>query len=143
MIEQDGLAGYAGIIGNALLPLNNLALFRKRYGRTNCRFILDSPYWLYAAGIVVDRGTLSVHGLRKDVAGYMREIDESDGYVRMSTYDYLAFAGGRMSVATLIKRWFSGKIILAKPFRLLRLLRMYHILRITDQKALAQILIAR
>ena len=123
-----GLAGYAAIIGNALLPLNGLDDFKSRYARVSCRFLLDSPHWSYAALIAIDRGTLSVGGVGKDLPGFTEAVKSSDGYVRMSTYDYLAFAGRRMGIAALSIKWLTGRITLLRPLHLIRLFRIYRLL---------------
>lgn len=122
--SPGGLAGYAGIIAKALLPLNSRDDFKKQCSGMSRRFILDSPHWSYAALIIVDRGTLSVQGFPKDVYGYKQAIEKSDGYLQMSTYDYLAFVGKHMSPAALLKKWFVGQTKVLRPFSLLRLLRI-------------------
>jgi hypothetical protein len=129
IMEENNLTGYARIIGNALMPLNQHDVFRKKYSNCHKQFILDSPHWVSAALIVVHHGRLSVDGIGKEPADeFRRMIDDSDAYLEMSTYDFLAFAMKRLTLIGLLRRWLNHNMRIKRPLRLLTLYRIYHFL---------------
>jgi len=129
IMEGHKLTGDGGIIDNALMPLNTQDKFRKRYAHCHKQFILDSPHWTVAAVIVVDHGTLIVRGIAKEpLDPFRRFIHDSDAYLEMGLYDLLAFAMKRLTLAGILWRWFTHRIKVKRPLRLLKLYRIYSLL---------------
>jgi hypothetical protein len=128
-MEENKLTGYAGIIGNALMPLNKHDVFRKKYANCHKQFILNSPHWASAALIVVNHGRLSVDGIGKEPADkFRRMINDSDSYLEMSTYDFLAFAMKRLTLTGVLRRWLTRNMRMKRPLHLLTLYRIYSLL---------------
>jgi hypothetical protein len=123
---NNNISGFAAIFYNALMPLNDLADFKIRFGNTNKRYMIDSPYWISAARISIDHGTLLVEGVCKTSEGiFLEERSQCDAYINMPMNLLLAFAGGQAGIFAVALRWLLGSVEVKGHFSLFGLLILF------------------
>jgi hypothetical protein len=103
--------GYAGIISNILFPLNDNPRFQNHFRHKNLKFLLNSPDWVYAALVIIEKGTIRVEGIKnKPAENICRSTLLWDGYLEMDILLYSAVLTRRISLMKMAKAWLKGKI---------------------------------
>ena len=119
--------GYAGIVSNILLPLNDNRRFQRHFRHKNLKFLLNCPDWVYASLVIIEKGTVRVDGIKNTPKENIhRDVLQWDGYLEMNILLYSAVLTRRISLIEMAKAWLKGEIkikgILALP-NLIRLFR--------------------
>lgn len=103
--------GYAGIVSNILFPLNDSLRFRRYFRRKNLKLLLNSPDWVYAALVTIEKGTIRVEGIKnKPAENIHRNVLRWDGYLEMDILLYSAVLTKRISLMKVTKAWLKGEI---------------------------------
>jgi hypothetical protein len=103
--------GYAGIVSNILFPLNENQRFQRHFRRKNLKLLLNSPDWVYAALVFIEKGTIRVEGIKnKPAENIHRAVLRWDGYVEMGIPLYSAVLTKRKSLMQMAKAWLKGEI---------------------------------
>ena len=50
---ENALGGYAGVVSNILLPLNENMKFKRLFKHKNLKILMNCPFWIYAALAVI------------------------------------------------------------------------------------------
>jgi hypothetical protein len=125
-MNKNIISGYAAIFYNALMPLNDLADFKKKFGNINKRYMIDSPYWSSAAKIVIAHGTLRVDGVSKTPKKiFLEERSQCDAYINMPMNLLLAFASGQTGFFTVALHWLLGSVEVKGHIYLFGLLMLF------------------
>ena len=127
---EQKFRGYAGIVRNTLLVLNDNALYKRRYGRGVRRFLCNSPHWQYAALIIMEEGSLRIDAvanepkmnLRKEALGW-------DGFVEMDSGLFVALITDRLSLFGVTTKWLTGRVKLKGIFKLIVLWDVFLLLK--------------
>ena len=127
--SESTLAGYAGIVSNILFPLNENRRFQRHFRQKNIRFLLNSPGWLYAALVIIEKGTIRVEGIKNTPAeNIRRDVLRWDAYLEMGTLLYSAVLTKRKSLMELAKAWLKGDIKIKGMLSLPDLIRLFRCL---------------
>lgn len=127
--SENTLAGYAGIVSNILFPLNENRRFQRHFRHKNLRFLLNSPGWVYAALVIIEKGTIRVEGIKKKPAENIhRDVLRWDGYLEMDILLYSAVLTKRKSLIEVAKAWLKGEIRLKGMLSLPDLIRLFRCL---------------
>lgn len=114
------------IFYSALMPLNDRADFKKKFGNNHKRYLIDSPYWGSAVGIIIAHGTLLVEGVSKTENEVFREIrSQYDAYIHMPMDLILAFVNGQAGIVNVAARWLLGSVEVKGHFYLFGLLALF------------------
>jgi hypothetical protein len=125
-MNKNTISGYAAIFYNALMPLNDLADFKIKFGNMNKRYMIDSPYWKNAVRIIIAHGTLLVEGVCKTEEGiFLEERSQCDAYINMPMNLLLAFSSGQTGIFTVALRWLLGSVEVKGHFYLFGLLVLF------------------
>jgi hypothetical protein len=109
--SENTPAGYAGIVSNILFPLNENRKFQRRFREKNLRFLLNSPIWVYAALVIIEKGTIRVECIKnKPAENIHRNVLQWDGYLEMDILLYSAVLTRRISLIKMAKAWLKGEI---------------------------------
>ena len=121
--------GYAGMVSNILFPLNENLRFQKYFRHKSLKFLLNSPSWVYAALIIIEKGTLRVEGIKnKPDENIRRSVLRWDGYLEMDILLYSAVLRKRISLMKMAKAWVKGEIRLKGILSLPDLIRLFRCL---------------
>ena len=127
--SENTLAGYAGIVSNILFPLNENRRFQGHFRHKNLKFLLNSPGWVYAALVIIEKGTIRVEGIKnKPVENIHRDVLRWDGYLEMDILLYSAVLTKRKSLIEVAKAWLKGEIRLKGMLSLPYLIRLFRCL---------------
>ena len=127
--SENRLAGYAGIVSNILFPLNENRKFQRHFRHKNLKFLLNSPGWVHAALVIIEKGTIRVEGIKnKPAENIHRDVLLWDGYLEMDTLLYSAVLTKRKSLMQLAKVWLTGEIRLKGMLSLPNLIRLFRCL---------------
>jgi hypothetical protein len=127
--SENTLAGYAGIVSNILYPLNENRKFQKYFRHKKLKFLLNSPGWVYAALVIIEKGTIRVEGIKNRPAEKIhRDVLRWNGYLEMDTLLYSAVLTKRKSLMELAKAWLKGEIRLKGMLSLPYLIRLFRCL---------------
>jgi hypothetical protein len=127
VMNKNKISGYAAIFYNALMPLNDLADFKIKFGNINKRYMIDSPYWGSAVRIIIVHGTLLVEGVNKaNKIIFLEERSQCDAYINMPMYLLLTFAGGQAGIISVALRWLTGSVKVKGYLYLFGLLRLFN-----------------
>jgi len=127
--SENTPAGYAGIVSNILFPLNDNRKFRRHFREKNLRLLLNSPTWVYAALVIIEKGTIRVEGIKNTPAENIhRDVLQWDGYLEMDFLLYSAVLTKRISLMTMAKAWLKGGIRLKGVGSLPDLIRLFRCL---------------
>jgi len=127
--SENTLAGYAGIVSNILFPLNENRRFQRHFRHKNLKFLLNSPGWVYAALVIIEKGTIRVEGIKnKPVENIHRDVLRWDGYLEMDILLYSAVLTKRKSLMKMAKAWLKGEIRLKGMLSLPDLIRLFRCL---------------
>ena len=109
--SENTPSGYAGIVSNILFPLNDNPRFQKRFRRKNLKLLLNSPDWVYASLVTIEKGTIRVEGIKnKPAENIHRDVLRWDGYVEMDIPLYSVVLTKRKSLMQMAKAWLKGEI---------------------------------
>jgi hypothetical protein len=109
--SENTPTGYAGIVSNILFPLNENQRFQRHFRRKNLKLLLNSPDWVYAALVFIEKGTIRVEGIKnKPAENIHRAVLRWDGYVEMGIPLYSAVLTKRKSLMQMAKAWLKGEI---------------------------------
>ncbi len=118
--------GFAAIFHHALMPLNEKPCFMKRFGGIKRQYLVDSPFWKNAVRIRISAGRITVDSAGKDLKGdFMQEISGSHVYINMPLNLLLTFANRQVSILTLAKNWFQGKVIIRGYLYIFELYKLF------------------
>ena len=121
--------GYAGIVSNILFPLNDNQRFKRHFGHKNLRFLLNSSGWIYAALVIIEKGTIRVEGIKNTPEDNIRrDVHNWDGYLEMDILLYSAVLTKRISLMKMAKAWLKGEIRLKGVLSLPDLIRLFRCL---------------
>ena len=124
---ENSMSGYALLFYNALMPLNELGGFKKRFNAVYRRYMIDSPYWRNAVSIIIDHGTILVKGISKaEEYFFMEEKSRSHGYINMPMQLLLAFVNGQAGILTVAVCWLRGSVAMKGCLGLLGLLALFN-----------------
>lgn len=126
-MENHPLKGYAALVANALLPLNNNALFAAAFANAEKTVLIDSPHWQTIAKVTMGNGCLTVSGVSKKAKESM-DLSQCDGYIKMDTYLYFDIMMKRYSISGMFKKWITGEITIKGAFSLLALFKAMRLL---------------
>lgn len=109
--EEYALAGYAGTISDALFPLNTNKKFKRLFKNKNVKILLNCPYWLYAALVIIERGTIRVEGIKnKPIEAISKDTLKWNVYLDMDIVLYSRIVEQRKTLFDLSKDWLKGDI---------------------------------
>jgi hypothetical protein len=132
--NNNACTGYAVIFYNALMPLNDLADFKIKFGNINKSYMIDSPYWGSAARIIIAHGTLLVEGVCKTEKGiFLKERSQCNAYINMPMYLLLMFASGQAGIFSVALRWLLGRVEVKGYFYLFGLLALFEFFKNTSR----------
>ena len=126
---ENRLAGYAGIISNILLPLNNNRRFQRHFRHKNLKLLLNCPDWVYAALVIIEKGVVRVEGIKNTPSENIhRDVLQWDGYLEMNILLYSAVLTRRISLIEMAKAWLKGEIKIKGILSLPDLIRLFRCL---------------
>ena len=103
--------GYAGIISNILFPLNENQRFQRHFRHKNLKFLLNCPDWIFAALVIIEKGTVRVEGIKNTPEENIhRNVLRWDTYFEMDILLYSAVLTRRISLIKVAKAWLKGEI---------------------------------
>jgi hypothetical protein len=121
--------GYAGIVSNILFPLNENRRFQRHFRHKNLKFLLNSPDWLYASLVFIEKGTIRVEGIKnKPAENIHSDVLRWDGYLEMDIPLYSAVLTKRKSLLQMAKAWLKGEIRLKGVRSLPDLIKLFRCL---------------
>ena len=127
--SENTPTGYAGIVSNILFPLNDNWRFQRHFRHKNLKFLLNCPDWVYAALVIIEKGTIRVEGIKnKPAENIHRDILRWDGYLEMDILFYSAVLTRRISLIEVAKAWLKGEIRLKGMLSLPYLIRLFRCL---------------
>jgi hypothetical protein len=123
---NNNISGFAAIFYSALMPLNDLADFKIKFGNINKCYMIDSPYWRSAVKIIIAHGTLLVEGVSKTTKGILpEERSQCDAYIKMPMNLLLTFTCGQAGIFSVALRWLLGSVEVKGHFYLFGLLKLF------------------
>jgi patatin-like phospholipase/acyl hydrolase len=132
-IEEKKVRGFAGIIDNALSPLNSNQIFQERFRTTELKIVLNAKNANYAALIIVDRGILRIESIKNKPPENLKKKEIGwDALLEMDTQTFLAIAMNRISMLGVAIKWITGKIRMKGIRKLLNLLKIFKLLSVID-----------
>ena len=110
--EPKRLKGFAGVMAKQLEPVNNVQRFKERFKEYNdFKLLINANDGKYAALIKINRGNLTVDGIKNDDKAIMKNLKkECEGFLEMTTDLFFELAMGKLSNAAFAKNWFTRKI---------------------------------
>ena len=109
--EEYSLAGYAGSISNSLFPLNTNKKFKRLFKNKDLKILLNCPYWLYAALVIIEKGTIRVEGIKnKPIEAIAKDKLKWNVYLDMDIVLYSRIVEKRKTLFDLAKDWLKGEI---------------------------------
>jgi hypothetical protein len=127
--SENAPFGYAGIVSNILFPLNDNPRFQRRFRHKNLKFLLNSPDWVYASLVIIEKGTIRVEGIKnKPAENIHRKALRWDGYLEMGIPLYSAVLTKRISLMKMAKAWLKGEVKLKGMLSLPYLIRLFRCL---------------
>jgi putative sterol carrier protein len=116
--KKKRLKGFAGMIANMLKPLNENDRFKERFGSEVMKFIINATDFPPAAVIKVNKGIIEFEEAQPDEVKKIK----ADGLLQGEMDNIMRVASGKVDP---IKAWFTGKIKLKGPLKLLKLNKMF------------------
>jgi hypothetical protein len=109
--EKNEVREFAGLINNALSPLNELSRFKEEFKDAYIKILLNAVNLKYAALITIDHGQLRVESiankpkenLKKKKLGWNAKLEMDSGI-------FLALAMNRLSMFRLTMKVITGKL---------------------------------
>jgi hypothetical protein len=127
--EENSLAGYAGVVGNVLSPLNQNERFKRQFRHKNFKILMNCPYWTYAALVSIEKGTIRVDGIKnKPVERIDRDVIRWNIYLETNILIYGAILAKRKTLMEVAKEWLRGELKIKGILYLPDLLRLYNCL---------------
>lgn len=128
LISDKG-RGFAGIIENALKPLNSNQQFIDQFADKNAVILLNSFNLNHAALIILNEGKIQV----KSVENKPRENLEKekigwDGFLEMDSATFLGLAMNRLSLLSIVKKVLKGEVKMKGLRKLIILLKVFKLL---------------
>lgn len=130
MTSSDySLAGYAGSISRTLFPLNNNIKFKRLFRNKSFRILLNCPYWLYAAFVIIENGTIRVEGIKnKPPENISKDTLKWNVYMEMDIVLYSRILEKRKTASDLAKDWLKGEIKLIGKVHILDMIKLFNCL---------------
>ncbi len=118
------------IFYHALMPLNDLADFKMKFGTADKSYMIDSPYWRSAVRIIIAHGTLLVEGVSKITKNtFLEERSQCDAYINMPMNLLLTFVNGQAGMFSVAFRWLLGSVEVKGHLYLLGLLKLFDLFK--------------
>ncbi len=113
--KKKRLREFAGLIAQQLEPVNNKERFKEKFKHyDNFRLIINASDARWAALVIIDKGVLSVEGIRKKDKDILKKLKilkkEVHGYLEMSVALFFKLAMGELSTAAQARYWLTRKI---------------------------------
>lgn len=110
-LENKRIRGFAGLIANALLPLNQNKQFKEKFANTNIKILLNAVNVNFAALIIIERGMLKVESIPNKPKQNLKKKNLGwDASLTLNTQTFLALAMERLSMFELGLRILRGKV---------------------------------
>lgn len=124
---------FAGVIAQQLEPVNNKKRFKEKFkDYDNFRLVINASDARYAAIVIIDKGVLSVEGVRKKEKAIIKDLKkECEGYLEMSIDLFFKMAMGELSKAGFAKKLVTRKIKVKGPKNVAILDKLFYYL--TDE----------
>ncbi len=127
--EKQEARGFAGLLKNVLMPVNDKEDFKKKFAKTRVKILVNAVNVNYAALINIDSGTVVVtsipnkpeENLNKEVAGW-------DAYLGMDSSVFLRFAMKRISLVGMGKLILKGEVKVKGIRKLMYMMKLMKIL---------------
>ncbi len=132
--RKERLRGFAAIIKGQLEALNNIPYFKEQFGPVDLKFLLIATDLYPAALLHADHGEVKVSAVPKEDCNKWKNTG-AQGLLRCTTEQFLGIAMGKLDP---VKAWFTRKIKIRGPRKMLDLNRMFSILSHEAKKAKAQ-----
>lgn len=110
--KKKRIRGFAGVIASQLEPVNNKKRFKEKFkDYEDFRLVINASDARYAAIVIIDKGVLSVEGVRNSDKAVIKKLKkESEGYLEMTIDLFFKMAMGELSTAAQAKYWLTRKI---------------------------------
>lgn len=121
--------GFAGLIANVMMPLNDNPQFKEKFKKTSRKILINATNLNYAALLTIDKGNLKVESiLNKPKSNLNKKLIGWNGYVAMDTQIFLGFATKRLSLIKLGLKVLRGEVKLRGILKLLIIFKLIKIL---------------
>jgi len=121
--------GFAGVIYNQLMPLNDIEKFKGKYKETDLKILLNAKDGRHAALIIIDKGTLDVEGIpNKDKDALKKDVLGWEGKLETTTPIFLDLATGKLSTMGVLGKIITRKIKLKGMKKVMVLIDLFTIL---------------
>ena len=122
--------GFAGLIANVMLPLNEKPSFKEAFKNTQRKYLFNATNLNYAALVIIDKGTLKVESVpNKPHSNLKKKVIGWDGFVSMDTQTFLALAMKRISMMKVGLKWIFRKVKMKGILKLLPMLKLFDLLQ--------------
>jgi hypothetical protein len=129
-IEKKKIRGFAGLIENIMLPLNENPNFKVDFKNTVRKFLINAPNLNYAALVSIDKGHLKVESVEnKQKSNLSKNALGWDGFISMDSQIFLVLALDRISIVAIGLKWLTGKVKMKGIRKLLTLLKVFSLLK--------------
>ena len=126
---QNVLVGYASIVSGLLSPLNENKRFKNTFKHKNLKILMNCPTWVYAALVIIEKGTLRVDGIKNKPSECLdKRVLGWQVYFETNTVLYSDILGKRKSLKDVAGKWFEGEIKLKGVLYLPDLIRLFNCL---------------
>jgi hypothetical protein len=99
ILKEKALAGYAGIVGNVLYPLNENKQFKRLFKHKNLKILMNSPFWVYAELVIIEKGTIRVDGIKnKTIDIIKKDVLKWNVYLEMNIVLFSTILAKRKSL---------------------------------------------
>lgn len=127
--DEFALAGYAGSVNNTLFPLNNNERFKKVFKNKNLKILMNCPSWLYAAMVIIEKGTIRVDGVKnRPIEGIEKDKLKWNVYLEMDIVLYSLILSKRRTLKDIALELFKGNIKLKGFLYILDLIKLFNCL---------------
>ncbi len=128
-MEIKKVRGFAGLLNNVLISLNDNENFKKNFSDTNVKILINAGNANFAALIIINGGNLKVESIpNKPFDNLKKEKVGWDAYVEMDTQTFLAFAMKRLSLIGMVKKVITRKVKMKGLLKLLILMKIMKLL---------------
>ena len=128
-IINEEARGFAGIIKNALLPLNSNPVFKEKFSSISLKILLNASNLDHAALIIINKGEIGIKSVKNKPPGNLdQNLIGWDAFLEMNSELFLMLAMNRLSLLGVMRNWMAGKIKMRGLRKLLTLLKVFKLL---------------
>ncbi|MHA1147255.1 MAG: hypothetical protein ACTSR8_03325 [Promethearchaeota archaeon] len=122
--------GFAGLISNLMLPLNEKSQFKEKFKATNKKFLINATNLNHAALVIIKNGSIIVHSIpNKPKSNLKKKITNWDGFISMDSQIFISLAMNKISLLGLALKILTGKVKMKGILKLFKLLKIFDILK--------------